>query len=179
MTNFQLPLDTLIIITTGWKKQRKTVKYAYYCSYYLRNAFNLAAIHTWSSCVKLLLLLLLPLHLLPPPPPPPSFSSPSSSSSLSTPPPCCCFMCVCVTAKACPACYPTDMISIAVKVCSWPFPSVQVWSGNSTPFHNVACTCQDSLFHLSLFTYLLTYSMEHSPWEAYQSSTSQKIPCIL
>ena len=48
--------------------------------------------------------------------------------------------------------------SIAVKVWSWTFSSVQVWSGNSTPFHNVACTCQDSLFNLSLLTYLLT------PW---------------
>jgi len=46
VTKFHLPLDTLIIITSGWKKQWKTVKYAYYCSYYFRNAFNPAAIHT-------------------------------------------------------------------------------------------------------------------------------------
>jgi hypothetical protein len=130
VTNFELPLDTLIIITSGWKKQWKTVKYAYYCSYYLRNAFNPAAIHTWSSCVKL-------------------------ASGLIY---CCCCCCyyyyyyLCVTAKDCPFCYPTDMISIAAKVWSWSFSSVQVWSGNSTPFHNVACTCQDSLFHLSLLT---------------------------
>ena len=63
-----------------------------------------------------------------------------------------------VTAKDCPACcYPTD-ISIVAKVLSWPFSSEKVWSENSTPFHNAACMCQDSLFHLSLLTYLLT------PW---------------
>jgi hypothetical protein len=137
VTNFHLPLDTLIIITSGWKKQWKTVKYAYYCSYYLRHAFNPAAIHTSFSSVKFARALI-------------SFRYHHHH--------------IHVTSKACPGCYPTDMISMAAKVWSWPFSSVQVWSRNSTPFHNVACTCQDSLFHLSLFTYLLRGAQSWRSW---------------
>jgi len=67
------------------------------------------------------------------------------------------------------------LVDKAAEVWSWLFFSFHVWSGNCMPFHNVACTHQDSLFHLLL----LIYSMEHSPWEADRFSAGQEVPRIL
>jgi len=44
--------------------------------------------------------------------------------------------------------------------------------------HHAHAKNTDYLFIICLFTYLLTYSMKHSPsWEANISSASQEIPC--